>query len=107
MPATKRGVYHDLSESEYFTSIDGVKYFFSSKFLQQKFIDKLRANRADCDLVYRKMELHYNLNDYSDLLLYKDVERRGFRVYMKGREWTWQEISARVLQSAIQRGYKN
>lgn len=107
MPATRNGVYHDLSESEYSTSLLGVEYFFSSKKYLDKFTDKVYTNR---DIKYKqfcKLGLKYNFNAYSDLLLYKDIEKRGFRVSVKGRELDWQNASASVLVTALKANSKD
>lgn len=101
--ATRNGIYHDLNETEYSVSILGIEYFFSSKTYLNKFKDNLHDNR---DYYYRhfsRIGLYYNFNCYADLCLYHKIEKRGFRVRLKGREYEWQEVSARVLQSAIQK----
>ena len=39
---TKRGVYQDISESDYFYELDGVRYYFSSEFNLNRYKDRVK-----------------------------------------------------------------
>jgi hypothetical protein len=45
MPATKRGVYHNLRESEYAVSNTEIAFFFSSEFVMNKYLSGYKDNR--------------------------------------------------------------
>lgn len=97
MPVTRYGIYHDLAESTYSMLVDGIEYFFSSKFYMRKFSDRLSDNRIR---YISKINKHLSLNNpiyVADLALYVAIEKRGFRVVHKGRELTWQEANALAL----------
>lgn len=77
-------IYNDINESTYNFSYDNMTFYFSSKFYKEKFeneyisylkeeTDKLRI-KFKCNIVADEMIL---------LLLYKKIEKRGFRVEYK------------------------
>lgn len=84
---TARGIYHDLSQSEYFVEYEDIVFYFSSKLYMNNFFDKSvceidsfneRANRVYKD----KFKL-----DFSTLALirlYCLIEKRGFHIVYKG-----------------------
>jgi hypothetical protein len=45
MPATKRGVYHNLRESKYAVSNTEIAFFFSSEFVMTKYLIGYQDNR--------------------------------------------------------------
>ena len=77
-----RGVYYNLSESEYEYSIDNFIFVFSSLFYLNSFKDKLEEfitfeqnkinNKLKCSIDSRELIL---------LNRYKNIEKRGFLVY--------------------------
>ena len=80
-------VYNDINESIYTFKYDNLVFYFSSKFYQEKFI------REYCDYLKDeiiKLKIKFKCNIYCDemilLLLYKRIEKRGFKVLYKGKE---------------------
>jgi hypothetical protein len=80
MPATKRGVYHNLRESKYAVSNTEIAFFFSSEFVMTKYLTGYQDNREK----YKKRmgsllkNTPYNLDLVADICFYQEVEKRGF-----------------------------
>lgn len=92
MPITRYGVYHNLKESKYSISYEGIEYFFSSKVYLDKFKKELEENRKKYEKFFNRNELNLNIKTLSDISLYKMIEKRGFRVEYKGVNVGWQEL---------------
>lgn len=106
MVMTKRGIYHDLNESEYATSNSEVALFFSSKLYLGKFLNEYRDYRIVFkERLARSMVINgVNTDLLADINLYKQIEKRGFRAteYVKGMgarkgSMTWQELQKFAL----------
>lgn len=82
MPATEKGIYHNLRESVYVASNGEVTLHFSSKLYLKKFIERCKHNRERFKKrVERKdEEIPLNFDVLADILLYEDIEKRGFLV---------------------------
>lgn len=82
MPATERGIYHNLRESEYVASNGEVTLHFSSKLYLRKFIERCKNNRCKFKkrVERKEEEIPLNFDVLADLLLYEDIETRGFHV---------------------------
>lgn len=80
-------IYNDLNNSEYFFEFDEVKLYFSSMFYKEKFIKSYNQFIKD---ETDKFKVRYKCNITADLLfvllLYKKIEKRGFRVEYHGRK---------------------
>ena len=78
---SKRGVYLDIYESDYYYDLDGIRYYFSSQLYLNKFkenvINYVNENSIKLKLRY-KINLNFDL--FFTLSYYKKVEKRGFRV---------------------------
>ena len=78
---TKRGVYQDISESDYYYELDGVRYYFSSEFNLERYKTRVQdyVNNEIIKLKYRfKVICSFDL--YFQLAFYKKIEKRGFKV---------------------------
>lgn len=94
MPATKRGVYHNIMESKYTVSNSEIVFFFSSVANMRKFLigidthrDSYRAKMAkivDVEML--------NMDMLADISLYRRVEKRGFRAWIMGVDITCQDL---------------
>lgn len=80
-------VYNDINESNYTFKYDNLVFYFSSKFYQEKFIREYSEYLKDETM---KLKIKFKCNIYCDemilLLLYKKIEKRGFKVLYKGKE---------------------
>lgn len=105
MPATRKGVYHNLKESEYAISNNEIAIFFSSQVNREKFLNRYFENRIE----YKEKEskrknpqlttLNYTI--LADLQLYKDVEKRGFRIWLSGKTLTDKEVDTYSLRKML------
>lgn len=103
MPATRDGIYHDLRESTYTITENEVTYYFSSELYQTKFENEIERNREKYIWFFQGKKLGLNFNVLADLSLYCIIEKRGFRVRIKGDVKNWQD----ARKYAIQRLLKN
>ena len=100
MPKTRRGIYHNLMESEYTVSENEIVFFFSSAFYQKKFLESYKDHR---EAIHAKMEklldgIPFTVSTLADLNLYETIETRGFYATLQGREVTCQELYRYALQ---------
>lgn len=78
---TKRGVYQDISESDYYYDLDGVRYYFSSEFNLNRYKERVNdyVNNEIIKLKYR-FRVNCSFDLYFQLAYYKKIEKRGYRV---------------------------
>ena len=78
---TIRGVYLDISESDYFYDLDGVRYYFSSEFNLNRFKERVNdyVNNEIIKLKNR-FKINCSFDLYFQLAFYKRIEKRGFKV---------------------------
>ena len=80
-------VYNDINESNYTFKYDDLVFYFSSKFYLEKFTREYSNFIKDETM---KFKIKYKCNAYIDemllLLLYKKIEKRGFKVLYDGNE---------------------
>lgn len=81
-----RGIYYDLTESNYTFIYDDLKFYFSSNFYLQNFIKK-HLEYLKKETI--KLQIKYNCMVSADYMLlinlYKQIEKRGFLVYYKNK----------------------
>jgi hypothetical protein len=82
VPATKRGIYHNLKESTYTVSNGDAVLFFSSEFYRDKFLNEYKEHRKK--ITNKLKEPDFNFDLLADNILYKNIEKRGFRVLLFG-----------------------
>ena len=79
-------VYHDLNKSDYEYQFKDFSFIFSSKFYIEKFKSEIynyiKTNSDKINEKYSSIELE----EYLAFSLYKKIEKRGFRVYYRGRK---------------------
>lgn len=80
-------VYNDIKESNYTFKYDDLVFYFSSQFYKEKFKRIYTQFLKDEKM---KLKIKFKCNIYCDemilLLLYKKIEKRGFKVKYKGKE---------------------
>ena len=80
-------VYNDINESIYTFKYDDLVFYFSSQFYKEKFKSMYAQFLKDETM---KLKIKFKCNIYCDemilLLLYKKIEKRGFKVEYKGKE---------------------
>ncbi len=100
MPATERGIYHNLKESEYTISNNEVVFFFSSELYRRKFLERYEQYRSFFNDKLAKIvgESSLNYDVLSDIRLYEDIEKRGFYVWIREMEITKEELEEYALR---------
>lgn len=100
MPATLKGIYHNLKESEYVVSNSEITFFFSSELYLTKFMNGYKDNRKKLMERTKKETTHVNLNlnTLSDITLYKTIEKRGFLARLKGVDMNWHDLEKYALR---------
>ena len=80
-------IYNDINESIYTFKYDDLVFYFSSQFYKEKFKRIYTQFLKDETM---KLKIKFKCNIYCDemilLLLYKKIEKRGFKVEYKGKE---------------------
>lgn len=77
-------VYQDIFESSYSYNYKGYEIYFSSLFNKERFIDRIENYILDENLKnINKYGVKIDLTNYLIVVLYKKLEKRGFRIYNK------------------------
>lgn len=99
MPATAKGIYHNLKESNYTVSNTEIVFFFSSELYLNKFLNGYQEYRELFRKRFNRMcnTVYMNTDSLADIQFYHNVEKRGFRVTVKGSDVEWQEIERYAL----------
>lgn len=83
-------VYHDLRESSYYFDFEDLRFYFSSDFYRRRYIERLEAYIEVSILKFwgaNKVALPVEgLREYFAVVLYKLIEKRGFRVLKNGED---------------------
>lgn len=78
-------VYHDIEESNIYLDVGTIRFYFSSNLYKTKF-EKIHKEYVKNEKI--KFNLKYKTFLYDDdflyILLYKKIEKRGFRIYNNG-----------------------
>lgn len=78
---TRRGVYHNLVESEYKVLLNGTLFYFSSSFIMENFKKRVNENRGRLYSYLSPKGLSFMYSDLiADVSLYYRLETRGFFV---------------------------
>lgn len=85
MPATSRGVYHNLKESRIVASNGEVTFHFSSYVYRDKFLQTLQQNRERIKrkLAYEITNHYLNVDILADITHYVKTEKRGYYATVK------------------------
>lgn len=82
-------VYNDINESTYNFSYDDMTFYFSSKFYKEKFENEyINYLKEETDKLRIKFKCNIVADEMILLLLYKKIEKRGFRVEVKNERLT-------------------
>ena len=108
MPVTRGGIYHNLLESKYVITNNVMTFFFSSEFYRSKFLSDYKLNRKEFNHFFSKKmsktsdkTIQLNFDLISDLSLYCQIEKRGFRVLTKGGDMTCQKAFQYALENLM------
>lgn len=74
-------VEYDLNESGYFYQIGYYIFYFSSAFNRDRFISRFpNFVKEETNKLRVKYHVNIDLTDYLQVVFYKKIEKRGFRV---------------------------
>jgi hypothetical protein len=84
---TRRGIEYNLTVSPYrFTNEYGLTFVFSSETHVKKFKERLKNNRIKLnESLSNRFNFYIEFNSLSDIVLYRQIEQRGFLI-IKGGE---------------------
>lgn len=78
---TKNGIELDLKESKYKSNFNGYEFYFSSEFYKYKFEERLTPYiMVENAKIKNKYGVRIFLHEVLAISLYKNIEKRGFRV---------------------------
>ena len=105
MPPTLRGIYHNLKESKYTISNQEIVFFFSSELYLRKFMEGYEDNRKNFIKTLDKITDNnpLNMNTLADITLYKRIEKRGFRAWLKGVDIDWENLHKYALRKMTEK----
>ena len=100
MPATLRGIYHNLKESKYTVSNSEIVFFFSSKLYMGKFLKDYKKHREQFLNQMDKLtgDIPLNMITLADITFYIDTEKRGFHAWLKGVSITCEDLHLYALR---------
>ena len=76
---TRNGIEYNFKESVYHVTVDDLTFIFSSKLHVKKFRERYPDNRiAFQEKLSQRWGITCNVNTFADILLYQEVEKRGF-----------------------------
>lgn len=108
MPATLRGIYHNLRESKYIVTNDEIFFFFSSQKYMEKYLNGYKEFRRDyVNKIKMYKMIHLNMETLADIVFYVQTEKRGFHAQLKGANISWQEIQKYALRKMIEKNTKD
>lgn len=80
-------IYNDLNDSNYIFSYNNLDFYFSSRFYLEKFKNKyLDFLKDENDKLNIKFMGKIKCDEMILILLYKKIEKRGFKILKNGKE---------------------
>lgn len=86
---TKKGIYKNIGDSDYCVTVEGITFYFSSRFYLGNFTKAVEQEMTDFS---KRMEKVYNdkfnlkMDKFALIRLYELIEKRGFRVVINGED---------------------
>jgi hypothetical protein len=84
---TRKGIFYDLSHSDYKVHLEdtNMTFVFSSKLYLMKFKEQYKEHRKEFNLKLKtRYKIGVNFITYADLVLYRQIETRGFLIIGEG-----------------------
>lgn len=90
---TRNGVAYNLNLSPHVEVIEyengEFSFIFSSDLYRRKFVEKRAAAKREVEtIIFRRFGVKADLESFSDVYLYKKIEKRGFLIYHNDKEAT-------------------
>lgn len=88
---TRKGIFHNIEESDYPFTVGEITFYFSSPTYRQKFMNRYheeleRFNESAMNIYKRQFNL--NFIELSLIRLYTLIEKRGFYIILRGEKVT-------------------
>lgn len=78
---TSRGIYNDISESDYCFNYNQLKFYFSSMSYMKKFEEKINTYiKNESFKLMNRYNTNFDFVLFLSLSLYRKIEKRGFNV---------------------------
>lgn len=75
-------VFYDLNESEFYSDVSDMRFYFSSSFNKKRFEERyMEFIKNEEDKLIAKYKIKLILRNYLLMAFYVIIEKRGFRVY--------------------------
>lgn len=75
-----RGIYYDISLSDIYVDIDNLRFYFSSPFNKERFINKVIEYNHKSDMRFTNIAKIKINQDITSLRFYDEIEKRGFLI---------------------------
>jgi len=81
-----RGIYYDLTESEYIYKLKDYKFYFSSSLYMNKFINGVNNYvKIEKLKMKQRLKVDFDITEILCISYYKKIEKRGFYITYKGK----------------------
>lgn len=103
MVMTRRGIFHNLSDSNYAVSNSEIALFFSSRFYLNNFLERYTKHREEFNtrlsraMVIDEMELSL----MADLHLYRDIETKGQYMILSPNLYPEETVRKNIKEGVI------
>lgn len=90
---TINDIYLDLKESDYCINLNGITFYFSSKVYAKKFKNNVH-NFVESETLKleQKYKVDISFKAYLQIVFYKKIEKRGFRIKIFNKEFSEKDI---------------
>ena len=90
---TRNGIAYNLRLSPHIEVINyqngEMTFVFSSDLYRRKFIEKREETKREVEsIIFRRFGMRFECQEFSDVYLYKKIEKRGFLIYHNDKEAT-------------------
>lgn len=90
---TRRGIYWNLRESNITAQVEGITFYFSSKFNKDRFLrDYKNYITMESIKIFSKYKIPLNFELFLILAKYRSIEKRGFRIVIDNKEYTYRDV---------------
>ena len=87
MEVTRNGVYYNLDKSPYVENVNGIEFYFSSKFNQERFTNNFTDEIIDLTKsLSDRFNLDFDASNVGLIRAYRNVEKRGFLIKVQGEK---------------------
>ena len=90
---TRRGIYWNLNESDITSEVDGMTFYFSSKFNKDRFLrDYKNFITMESIKLFSKYKVPLNFELFLLMAKYHEIEKRGFKVKIGNSDIQYKDV---------------